>query len=88
MYVGRFKVGREVAVMPSSYAAAREALEIGVVEYVSAVYLQLADGRIFDPATGRRLGGADSSYIAPATDEHRAAIALRAAANGDEAKSP
>jgi hypothetical protein len=92
MYVGRFKVGKEVAVLPSSYAAARDVLEIAVVEYVSAVYLQLADGRIFEPATGRQLGSADSYYIAPANDEHRAALASRAAAaadNGtDTAKPP
>jgi hypothetical protein len=87
MYVGRFKVGKEVAVLPSSYAAARDALEIAVVDYVSAAYLQLVDGRIFDPATGRRMGSADSCYLVPATDEHRAALSSRAVADESGASS-
>jgi hypothetical protein len=77
MYVGRFKIGKEVAILPTGYAAAHEVIDIAVVEYVSSAYLQLTDGRIYDPATGRRLGGADSTYVTPANDEHRVAITAR-----------
>jgi hypothetical protein len=75
MQARSLKLGDEAAVVPSRDAAPIETVEISRVIFVTTVYVQLSDGRMFSTIGGKCLGR--DGYIVPATDAHRAAVKRR-----------
>jgi hypothetical protein len=71
------KPGDEVAIMPSATSPAGDVLGIARVVVVSAVYIQLDEGRMYATIGGKSLLTKPVTYIVPATDEHRAALAAK-----------
>jgi len=71
------KVGDEVAVLPSAKAPVSETLEICAVVHAGAVYIKLADGRLFATIGGNSLLSDKSNAIVPVTDEHRQSLHLK-----------
>jgi hypothetical protein len=71
-----FCIGGDVAILPAFDAEARETLEIVRAESVNAFVVRLADGRVYSRIDRAGLTQHSEGYIAPATDEHRAAIEL------------
>lgn len=68
----RFIPGDEVAILPNPHCAPVEVLGIGIVFYISPVFIKLADGRTFDTIVKRGLN--THGWIVLATDEHRDAL--------------
>lgn len=64
--------GDEVVIMPTTSSPPSEVLEIQTVIDTGADFIQVLDGRTFNPIGGESLDGA--GYLVPATDEHRAAL--------------
>lgn len=71
------QVGDEVAVLPRAIALPSETLEIATIMFLSPVYIQLADGRMFGTIGGKSLLSSNKAVIVPATDEHRQAVAAK-----------
>ncbi len=65
--------GDDVAILPNLQAEPSEILGIGAVFYVGAVYIQLADGRMYATIGGTALRAGSNDCIVPLTDTHRAA---------------
>jgi hypothetical protein len=63
-----------VAIMPRDNSPATEVLEIASVLFAGPVYVQLFDGRMYCSMGGKSLVARQTTYIVPATDEHRAAL--------------
>ena len=64
--------GDDVAIMPTTSSPPSEVLEIQLVIDTGADFIQVLDGRTFNPIGGESLNGI--GYLVPATDEHRAAL--------------
>jgi hypothetical protein len=63
-----------VAIMPRDNSPAADVLEIASVLFAGPVYVQLLDGRMYCSIGGKSLVARQTTYIVPATDEHRAAL--------------
>ena len=70
----RFVVGGEAAILPSARALPQDVVEIGVVQYVGAVFIRLVDGRMFATIGGRCLSDATGYHVVPVDDAHRDAL--------------
>jgi len=66
-----------VAVIPARGAPADEVLEIATVHYVSRVFVQLGDARIYALNDGRCIGDPLGGYIVPASEAHYEAMQKR-----------
>jgi hypothetical protein len=63
--------------MPARGAPPEEVIEIATVHYVSRVFVQLSDSRVYALNDGRCIGDAMGGYIVPASEAHFEAIAKR-----------
>src|ERR1700733_9407715 len=72
--VGFLNCGDQVAILPTVRSLASDVLEIATIRYISDVFLQLEDGRMFGTIGGKSLNSSRVSYAVPPTDEHRAAL--------------
>jgi hypothetical protein len=63
-----------VAIMPRENSPAADVLEIASVLFAGPVYIQLFDGRMYCSMGGKSLVARQTTYIVPATDEHRTAL--------------
>jgi len=66
--------GSYVAIMPRDTSPAADVLEIATVLFAGPIYIQLFDGRMYSTIGGKSLIAPKTTYIVPATDEHRAAL--------------
>jgi hypothetical protein len=71
------KPGDEVAIMPSATSPSGDVLEIARIAVASAVYIQLDAGRMYATIGGKSLLAKPVTYIVPATDVHREALAAK-----------
>lgn len=72
----QIKSGMEVAIVPRRTSPPADVWEIATVLHVGPVYIQLKDSRMF--ATIGGVGLNIRGYLVPATDEHRAALLVKA----------
>ena len=68
--------------MPARGAAPEEVIEITTVHYVSRVFVQLSDSRIYALHDGRCIGDPMGGYIVPASEAHYEAIEKRRQSDG------
>jgi hypothetical protein len=72
-----FKVGEEVAILPTTESPPADTLEICVLSHVGPVYVQTQDGRLFATIGGISLLSDRKRAIVPATDSHRESLGLK-----------
>jgi len=68
--------------MPARGAPVEEVVEIATVHYVSRVFVQLGDARIYALHDGRCIGDPMGGYIVPANEAHQAAMEKRRKLDG------
>jgi hypothetical protein len=72
--------GDEVAIMPFGSTSAADVLEIVKISYIRSYTVLLSNSRLYARTDGRGL--VTNDYIAPATDEHRLALASKTPPSG------
>jgi hypothetical protein len=78
----KLRPGNRVAVMPARGAPVEEVVEIATVHYVSRVFVQLGDARIYALHDGRCIGDPMGGYIVPANEAHDKAMEKRRQLDG------
>ena len=70
-----FRAGDRVAILPANGARPEDVVEIANVIYVSRVFVQVSNGRIYARHDGRCIGDGHGGYIVPATEAHYRTLA-------------
>jgi hypothetical protein len=71
-------IGDEVAILPSADAIPAKVIEIATVARANQVYIELQDGRCYAAIGGHcLLNGSTKTFIVPATNAHKRALASR-----------
>jgi hypothetical protein len=70
----RFRVGDDVAIMPSSNSTAQDTTVIVGVKRVGPILVTLADDRLYFRADGRYVDRPQEGIFVPAMNEHRLAM--------------